>query len=467
MALIPATREAYDLLLQGAIAFAALQRAGLRIDVPYLDKAIADTKQQVKDMREELNADPIMDEWQKLYGQNTKINSPVQLGHVMFDCLGYKRNPLFREIKDDGEEKDSNEEAAFKHIKIPFIKIYFESRKLDKAAGTFLMGTKREVVNGFVHPFENLHTTESYRPSCQEPNYANQPTRNKTIAKIVRSAVISRFGDDGVLLEADFESHEVKTSCFYHKDENFIRYVTGGGDMHYDTAKTVYLLNDSEIEGKDTRYAAKNKFVFPGFYGAYYITMTPDLWDAMDELNLVTAQGVPMQQHLRSKGIKSRGLCDPTQEPVSSTFEAHVRKCQEIFWARFPTYVKWKEDWWQQYQRNGGFHLLSGFTNKGIFRRNQVLCDANQGTAFHCLLWSLIRVRWEMLRKKMRSKCILQIYDSQLFDCHKSEVDDVIELVRRISTQEVARAWKWITVPLSIEFQVCTGSWWNKTKIKT
>lgn len=465
MALIPATREAMDLLMQGAEAFAAIQRAGLKIDVAYLDKAIADTKTQLAEMRAAMASDPVMEEWQKLFGQKMQPGSAIQLGHVIFDCLGYKRNPLFKQIKPTGEDKDSNEEAAFKHVKIPFVEKYFEAKKLDKALNTFLMGTKREIVDGFVHPFQNLHTAESYRPSVDSPNYANQPVRNKTIAKIVRSAVVSRFGDDGELLEADFESHEVKTSCFYHKDANFIKYVTGGGDMHHDTAKDIYLLSESEIEGKDTRYAAKNKFVFPGFYGAYYITMTPDLWDAMDELSLVTKLGIPMQEHLRKRGIKTRGQCDPQQEPVTGTFEAHVRKCQELFWARFPTYVQWKEDWWRAYQRDGGFHTLSGFTNKGIFRRNQVLCDANQGTAFHCLLWSLIRLRWEMLRKKMRSKIVLQIYDSQLIDCHKSETDDIKEMVKRISTIAVAQAWRWITVPLSIEFQICEGNWYEKRKI--
>lgn len=453
MNLTPATPEAMDLLMQGAQVFAAIERYGLCVDVPLLDNAIRDTTQRIAELKDELRTDPVADEWHKFFGQKMNFQSPQQLGTVIFNCLGYKRNPLI----------EGNDEHAFKHVDLPFVKNYFEVRKLDKALGTFLLGIKKEVVDGIVHPFEDLHTATSYRPSSSNPNFANQPRRNKKIAKIVRSCIIPR----GVFIEADFESHEVRSSCFYHHDDNFERYVLGGGDMHHDSAKDVYLLSDVEIgpEKGPPRDATKNKFVFPGFYGAYYITMTPDLWDIIDDLEMTTAQGVPMKEHLRSKGIKSRGRCDPKYDPGPGTFEKHIRNCQDLFWQRFPKYVKWKQDWWQQYQRCGGFQTLSGFTSKGIFQRNQVLCNANQGTAFHCLLWTLIKTRNEFLRRKMQARIVLQIYDSMLIDCPESEVSDVVNIVRKFGLQEIRKHWRWISVPLSISFEICKRNWFEKEKL--
>lgn len=470
----PATREAADLLIQGSVCMASLERVGLKIDVPYLDKAIADTKRQIAEMDDEMRGSKEYVLWERHFGDRTKIGSHAQLGTVVFDLMGYKRNPLAvtDSIDLDGTPRASDGEAAFKHVKLPFVKTWFGRMHLDKALGTFLYGIKNETTDGVCHPFFNLYTTMSYRPSSNRPNFQNQPVRNKVMSRIIRQCVVPRKGN--VFITLDGQAQEVRSSCFYHKDPTFIKYVLGGGDMHRDTCKDVYLLTDDELGPWDNkgdpgylpRYAAKNKFVFPGFYGSYYAQMTPDLWDAMDELDLKTAQGVPMEQHLRRKGITSRGACDPNEEPGRGTFEAHVRKCQDLFWKRFPVYDQWKRDWWDLYQRNGGYNTLSGFTAEGIFRRNQVLCNANQGTAFHCFLLYLIEARKQIIRRRMKARCVLQVHDSSMFDCPREEVDDLVPLLKDLYEKYVPSKWPWVSIPLAADFEICETNWFEAKKLK-
>lgn len=478
------TKESYCLLHEGALLFAGMERRGLHIDVPYLDKAIVDTQAEIRRMYEQMQLDPIWATWQKTCGTDMNPNSHEQLGRVIFDVLGNKRNPHAvtknkkkeRELGEDYETEYANNERAFKHLSIPFVSLWFEQRKLDKAVGTFLQGIKKEVVDGVLHPFYDLHTAESYRPSSSRPNFANQPRRNKRIAKIVRTCVVPRPGF--VFIPADYSGNEVRESINYHHDPIFEKYVLGGGDMHRDVAKDIFLLSDKEIgEPKSEteavfRDCSKNKCVFPGFYGATYVTIAPDVWAYADEFKLKTAQGVPIFEHLKRKGIKSLGLCayqdsnGQPRKPTAGTLEYVVWKAQEAFWERFSVYDQWKRDWWEAYQQNGGFNSLSGFCYRGIFRRNQVLCDAIQGSAFHRMLWAMIQVNKIMIQKKMKSRFILQVYDDAVCEVHESEIDDYCELYERYATVEVRKHWPWIVVPLKVDFNICRTSWADKQELK-
>lgn len=466
MGLKPPTYEAMQLLMKGALCFSRMSAAGVRIDTKYLDKAIVYTTQRVAEMEHEIRNHKIIDLWKKHYGKDMKLNSRTQLGKIVFDVLGHKRNPFM---------EGKNSEVAFKHVKEPFVGPdgpYFGIAKMKKALSTNLIGLRRETdPQGFIHASMLLFVAESYRSALREPNLQNQPRRNKKIAEIVRSAIIPRKGH--VLLEADYSAQEVRVAACYCKDPKLIEYVTGGGDQHYDAAKDIYMLTDEEIggigkgePGKDVRDIAKNKYVFPQNYGSYYLNCTPDLWDMIAEVNLRTAQGVPMYQHLKSKGIRRMGACDPEKDPVKGTFEYHIKEVEKVYWERLAVYDQWRTDWWQLYQNQGGVNTLTGFCMAGKFRHNQILCDPIQGSAFHCLLWSLIEMQEYMIRKKMQSKLILQIHDSALFDAHPSEVDDIVGVFTDIAVKKVAKHWPWLIVPLNVEFEVATDNWYNKTSLK-
>lgn len=464
MALKPPTKDAMDLLMKGTTALTRMSNAGVRVDVGYLNNVIKETTQQISEMEHEIRNNPIVETWKKHYGKDFKLGSRTQLGRIVFDILGNKRNPFMGGM---------NNEIAFKHLKDPFTAPdgpYFGIAKLKKALSTYLIGLKNHTVNGFIHPSMKLFSVESYRSSCTDPNLQNQPRRNKRISEIVRRSIIARDGHD--LIEADYSAQEVRVGACYCKDPQLISYVTGGGDQHFDAAKDIYMLTDGEIggiekgqPGRDVRDITKNKWVFPQNYGSYYLNCTPDLWEAIEEWDLKTAQGVSLFHHLKSKGIKRMGACDPDKEPVKGTFEHHVREAERAYWERLSVFAQWRKDWWQLYQDQGGLNTLTGFRMAGKFSRNQVLCDPIQGSAFHCLLWSIINIQNEMIRKKMKSQIVLQIHDSILFDAHRREVDDLVEITRRWAIDKVAKHWPWIIVPLAVEFERSESTWFDKDKM--
>jgi hypothetical protein len=414
----PATPEAFKLMMEGAVAFARIEAAGIKINVPYLDKAIQDTKKEISEAQKELEQAEEYKVWARTYGNDMNLRATQQLGTVIFDILGHKRNPfMYKET--NGVKRFSNDIGAFEHLKLPFIKNYQKIAKLRKALVTYLMGIKRETVNGYVHPFqslaggqmsgEGLGGAESYRSSSQKPNFHNIPTRDKRMAEIIRSCVM--FEDDEVGLEMDFGSHEVRMGCIYTKDKVLLDYILGGGDMHKDIALRVFKLTEEELgpykdkkdPGYEVRSQAKNKFTFLENYGGTYFGAAPKLWDCISLYELKTAQGLSLHEHLHKKGIKALGRCLPPNEsePVPGTFEFHLKQVEDWMWKEtFKTWDAWKRSWWDLYQLQGGVNTLTGFKMEGVFRRNQVLCNPIQGSAFHCLLWTIIQLQKYIIKHK-------------------------------------------------------------------
>jgi len=451
----PATKQAMKLLMNGTIAMAKMEDAGMRIDEELLDKSIKETETTVLDLENEIKATKEFKLWTNKYGDKTKLTAKNQFGDVIFNLLGQKRNKYLSNI--------ANDEEAFEHVNLPFVKLYMKYDKLKRALKTNLLGYKAEIQDGYIHPSFSLNIAESYRSACSNPNLQNVPVRMKDISKIIRSIFIPR--KDHIFIESDYSAQEVRVSACYHKDPAFIKYILGSGDMHTDMAKEIYMLDEAPT--KETRYAAKNMFVFPQFYGSFYAQCAPNLWDAMGKLNLTTLNNVKMKDHLRRKGIKLLGSCDFKQPPKKGTFEYHIKEVERHFWEdKFPVYDQFKRDWWDEYLREGGVNTLTGFKMEGVFRRNQILCDMIQGSSFHCLLWSIIQIQKIMEKRKMRSKIICQVHDSILGDVHKDEKDDYMELVHDVTTNQVQEHYKWIIVPLSIEFEIAEKNWFEKVPYK-
>ena len=107
----PYTRESYKLLHNGAIAFAEIERAGIRIDTAYLDKTIDRTWRRVKRMRRKLAKTEVMKTWKKKYGARTNLNSGTQLGDVLFDVV--KQSALVRAIS---EKYSGNDYAKWRRV---------------------------------------------------------------------------------------------------------------------------------------------------------------------------------------------------------------------------------------------------------------------------------------------------------------------------------------------------------------
>jgi hypothetical protein len=299
--------------------------------------------------------------------------------------------------------------------------------------------------------------------SSNDPNFQNIPIRDPKIGKLIRRCFIPR-SKDHVLAEIDFKSIEVKISSAYNQDPVLIAYINDPTkDMHRDMAAQCYMLDPEEID-KQTRYCAKNMFVFPEFYGSVYFQCAPILWEALTKHRLcIAGTEIKIKDHLVGKGITHLGDCSPNVHTEPNSFVHHIRTVEHDFWnRRFKVYKSWKENWWKRYLESCEFQMLTGFVERGVYSRNDVINHPVQGAAFHCLLWSLIGLQNWLNDNKMKSVIIGQIHDSIIADVLKSELQDYLNVAKKIMTEDIRKHWNWLIVPLDIEAEIAETNWYEK-----
>lgn len=453
-------------MTEGTKALARVEHNGIRIDLDYLTKAKAGLKDRIAAKSAELKDDDFWFRWRKRFGQKASLGSLSQLAEIVFGEMKY---PV-KERTATGRPKA--DEAAFEHVDLPFVREYRKLCKLEKAHGTYLTGIEREVVGEFLHPVFSLNTVKTYRSSSQAPNFQNMPIRNPMMGELIRRCFIPRKGRR--LVETDYAGIEVRVAACYHHDPVMVKYIKDKTtDMHRDMAAQIYLIKPEEVT-KAARHAAKNMFVFPQFYGSYYLECAKALWAEIDRREMgvrdctdsdPSAISGLLKDHLRKKGITKLGRCSMEHKPVPGTFEHHVQQVEKDFWGRrFRVYDQWKRGWYSDYQDSGYFDTFTGFRYEGPFRKNEVINYPVQGCAFHCLLWSLIEIQKELRKRKMKTLIVGQIHDSILADVVDSEMEDYLKLTKRIMVHDLAKHWKWLTVPLEIEVDATPidKSWFEK-----
>jgi len=453
----PITNKGYQLLHNGTIALSQVEANGIRVDTNYLNRAINHTKQQIEKITIKMKQDRMFKLWQKKYGTKTNMGSRNQLGTILFSIMKYPCEAH----TDSGRPK--TDETALGKVNLPFVRNFLKLERLKKTNSTYLQGILRETTNGFLHPFFNLNFARTYRSSSDHPNFQNMPIRNPQTAKLVRRAFISRPGHQ--IVETDYNGAEIRCAVCYHKDPRMISYIKDGKkDLHRDMAGQCFYLPKNQIT-KDVRFCGKNMFVFPQFYGDYYLRCAENLWKAIGQMKLKRKDGIDLYQHLKNKGIYKLGKCNPKESPVAGTFEHHLQKVEDMFWNDwFKVYQQWKEKWYTDYVNRGYFDTLTGFRIEGFYNRKEVINYPVQGSAFHWLLWSLIRIQKLLKKYKMKTLIIGQIHDSIVADVFKKELKTYLEIVNQVMTIDIRKHWKWIIVPLSIENEASpvNGNWYEK-----
>jgi DNA polymerase I len=477
--ILTASPNAYRLFHEGIKTFAEMEARGMRIDVPYLDRTIDLVEQRIHNLEERLRGHSIYEVWRNAHGAATNLNSRTQLGDVLFNRLGYKGD--YTENTADNEDEDdrrfSTDESALERLDLGFVKGYLKRSKLMKLNGTYLKGIREETVDEYVHFFLNLHLVLTFRSSADSPNIQNVPVRDKEIMNLIRRAFIAP--DGYYLVELDYSQLEVCIAACYHKDPTMLKYIAEGYDMHRDMAAVIFKVKvpaegDAYYEEfQRLRQQVKALFVFAQFYGDYYASCADAIWDAIRRHKLLGPDGRSMFEHLKKMGIGDLGPVDrddpASRDPDKGTFCRHIYDIQEDFWGkRFPVYYDWRNEWVAKYKRLGYMRTLTDFIIKGIYSRNFIFNAPVQGSAFHCLLRSVIRINEEVRKRRMKSKPVSQIHDSALAYVWHTEYEDFLYMARGIMVDELRKEWPWIITPLKIGIEAAPlgGSWADKKKVK-
>jgi len=481
MQIKPATAAAVQLFHEGALALSQIEANGIRIDMDYLGKLSDKVDKDIRRLERELQDSKEYTQWRKRFGSRAKLGNHDQLGTVVFDILGYKRGRK-KKVKNvethEKEYEDANDQTAFEHVDIPFVKQWFEWQKLRKLRSPYISNMQSEVEppdkDGYslMHPFFDLHIPKTYRGSSSKPNFTNYPVRNPLTAELIRRSIIPR---DGHLLgENDFGGIEVCIGACNHLDPKMIEFLINGYDYHKEYATKVYKIPTMPKEwwtdkkgGKNHRYCAKNKFIFPEFYGSQYVDNAPALWEAIGALKL-EFEGKSVYEHLKKHGITELGECSFDTPPESGTFAHHVKTTAEKLWKLFHVYAKWKNSFFDAYLDKGWFELKTGFVCSGLYKKNEVTNYPIQGAAFHCLLWVLVEMQKWLRKYKMRTKILGQIHDCIVADIHTKELDDYLEKIKYLVEVALPKHWPWIIVPMKIEAEIAPEgrSWHSKRTIE-
>jgi hypothetical protein len=200
-----------------------------------------------------------------------------------------------------------------------------------------------------------------------------------------------------------------------------------------------------------------------------YFQCAPAIWDQITRGKYRLGpnfDGPLVVDHLKSKGITHLGDCDPEARDDPKSFVYHLKKVEEKLWRRFKVYKQWKYDYYDQYQKDCGMQSLFGFAwNQILLSRNDVTNYPVQGDAFHCLLWSLIRIQRKLEKYKMRTLLLGEIHDSGQGDSPPKELDAFLDICHETMTTELMKAHPWINVPIEVETEVApVGKSWFHIK---
>lgn len=470
--MIATTSDAYKLLHDGCVALSQVEANGMRVDTDYLDKAIAETTEKISDLTNKLKSDAIYKVWKKQYGIKTNLDSGDQLGNILFKKMKYKS------VSKTETGKPKTDISALEKLDIPFVKSLLEIKKLKKAKSTYLLGIKKETVDGFLHPVFNLHLVQTFRSSSDSPNFQNMPIRDPMMGELIRRCFIPRKGRR--IVEADYSQLEVHGACWYHKDPVMMDYLADKTkDMHRDVAVQAYMLSKKELLNptdktdekriKAIRFCGKSHFVFPEFYGDWFMSCAPSLWNAIDKMKLHLRDGTSLKDNLKKKGISRLGSTDVDSKPLPGTFVHHIKEVEFDFWNnRFRVYKEWRDDWFKKYTQTGMVKTLTGFEIAGLYKRNEIINYPVQGVAFHCLLWSLIRLQKLLRKYKMKSLIVGQIHDSIVSDVVDAELKDYTQLIQQVMVVDIKKHWDWIITPIEVEIEATPvdKSWWTKEKVE-
>ena len=435
-------RKASTFFKNGLIALSNSQHLGICADKKYFIEQEKILTEDIQKIESKILKGKEAKLFEKKTGEPLKIDRDIStkdLRTLLFDIMKLKPTKLTAKAK----------VAAVDHetlIKIdtPFTNRIIKRRKLFKIKNTYIVKFIREIVNGKLHPFFDLHIPRTYRSSS---DFQQIPRRDELAKKMVRRGIKPSPGNK--LGFHDYGGIEVKIAACITKDPVLIAYIKDStSDMHRDEAMELFLLNDKQVN-KEIRFYAKNQFVFPEFYGSWYKACAESLAETC--FGLETNDKISVVEHLESKGITTY-----------KDFENHVKNVEGKFWDKYHYYREWKEKVIIEYQKKGYVELITGFKRQGYLSNNMILNTPIQGPAFHCLLWSYIQL--DKYFKKTKTKAVGQIHDEVIEDIYPDEEEEVLEVTQDIMCNKIREHWDWIIVPLDVEseFTEIDGNWYGK-----
>jgi len=367
---------------------ARMEIHGVAIDVPLLKEMSARMEKDLRVLEQKIWAEA---------GEEFNINSPVKLGQILFEKLGYPAGRKTAKTKSSSTGVEVLTDLAEKGYPVP--RLTLEYREIAKLKGTYVDALPALADGeGRVHTSFRQTVAATGRLSSSDPNLQNIPIR--TVAgREIRRAFIAPLGKK--LVVADYSQIELRILAHLSGDENLIATFEQDEDIHRATAARLFGVSP-DLVSQEMRYAAK-RINFALLYGMAAFTLGKDL-------GVSTAEAKSYIDSYFNQFPKVRGCLDGILEQARSTREVttlfgRVRPIPEI--------------------------AASNPNVRGNAER-MALNAPFQGSAADIIKVAMLRLDRELSRKGSSAKLLLQVHDELVLEAPEEEVEAVRKLVGEI-----------------------------------
>jgi DNA polymerase-1 len=358
---------------------ADIERAGVRLDVAALKELSNTLEGDLKGLEEKIY---------ELAGQSFNINSPKQLGEILFDKL--KLDPTAKKTK-TGQYATGEEILSKLEPNHEIIRNILDYRELQKLKSTYVDALPLLICDrdGRIHTSFNQAVTSTGRLSSTNPNLQNIPIRTER-GREIRKAFVP-VDNDHVILSADYSQIELRLMAAFSGDPTMIDAFRNGRDIHASTASKVFKVPLEEVNS-DMRRKAKT-INFGIIYG-------------------ISAFGL------------SQRLNIPRRE-AAEIIEAYFQEFPQVKQFIDDSIVKAQEKEYAETVLGRRRYLRdinsANQTDRGFAERNAVNAPL-QGTAADIIKLAMIRIHEFLNKEKLRTRMILQVHDELVFDAPREEL---------------------------------------------
>lgn len=401
----------YDVELPLSLVLGSMEYYGFRVDKQYLEEYGARLDYRIKSLEQTIYM---------LACEEFNINSPKQLGVILFEKMGLK---AVKKTKTGySTDADSLNEIIDSHEIIPCI---LEYRQLTKLKSTYAEGLVKEInpETGRIHSSFNQTVTATGRISSTEPNLQNIPVRTE-LGREIRQAFIPK--DGYVFVDADYSQIELRVLAHITGDEVLQNAFRDGIDIHTLTASQVFNVSMNNVT-PDMRRSAK-AVNFGIIYGIGDFSLAKDIGVSRKEAARYIENYLSTYPRIRDymentvKFGKEKGYVE--------TMFHRVRHIPEL---KSPNYQVRE------------------------FGKRVAMNTPIQGSAADIIKIAMVKVWHELKKNNLKSRLILQVHDELIIETAIDEVEQVKEIVK--TNMESAAE---LSAPLVADVSV--GSTWFEAK---
>ncbi len=378
-------------------------------------------EKELNKLKEEYEAeiDTLTNEIHDLANTEFNINSPKQMGEVLFEDLGL---PVIKRTKTGYSTNVEVLEKLIDHH--PIIEKILRYRQIVKLKSTYIDGLIKLINNktGRIHSSFNQTVTTTGRISSTEPNLQNIPIRTEDGRKI-RKAFVSHK-PEYKLVDADYSQIELRVLAHISEDKKMKEAFLNNIDIHQKTASEVFHVPIDEV--------------------------TPALRNNAKAVNFGIVYGISDYGLSRDLNI--------SRKEAKKYIDNYLENYKDVKKFMANIVSEGKEKGYVEtllHRRRYIPELKAKNYNVRSFGERIALNTPIQGTAADIIKVAMVRVYNELKNRGLKSRLILQVHDELIIETHVDEKEEVINLLREIMENAII-----LDVPLKVDVEI-GDSWYD------